>query len=298
VSGTATTVQTVCPGCGSGELEPSFFVKNGYTLARCSACGLAFVTNLPTPEELEQFYSFASGYHVDFRDDQAEIANRFALAGHQYAAIARHHPPGRCLDIGAAAGFFVKTAADNGWDAHGIELSKDTSQLARERYGVDVTSTRLEDATFEPESFDAITLWDVIEHVPDPFDTMQRVAALLRPGGVVGIITPNLDGLYARSSYGIGRRINYWPAVEPPAHLSQFSAQSLRKLFDRVGLETLETKHESQALSYVFGAPRQLLNPRRLIYAAIFAPLMLIGPRVGAGDQILVIARRPLAGSS
>jgi SAM-dependent methyltransferase len=273
-------------------VRPSYFVKDRWTLARCRGCGLAFVTNPPSADELARLYSFASGYHVEFRDDEAQIANRFALAEQQCAAIARHHAPGRCLDVGAAAGFFVKTAAEHGWAAQGIELSPDTSRLARERYGMDVANTRLEDADFDPSSFDAITLWDVIEHLPDPLDTMRRVTALLKPGGVVGIITPNLDGLFARSSYRIGRRIDHWPAIEPPVHLFQFSARSLTALLSRVGLELLEIEHQSLPLSYVFGSPRELIHPKRMVYAAVFAPLMVIGPRVGAGDQILVVARR------
>lgn len=282
-----------CPTCGSEDVEPTYFEKDGYTLARCRSCGLAYVTNPPTPEELERFYSFASGYHVGFRDDPQEIASRFALARSQYEVVSRHHPnAGRCLDVGASAGFFMKTAADHGWDAHGIELSSDTSQLARERFGVDVSSTRLEEADFEPGSFDLVTLWDVIEHVPDPQDTMRRVAALLRPGGIAALITPNLDGLFARASFRVANRLHYWPAVEPPAHLSQFSTASLSALLDRAGLEPVEVKQEPQPLRYVFGAPRQMLAPKRLAYALAFAPFMLAGPRLGMGDQITIVARR------
>jgi|NGEPerStandDraft_6_1074524.scaffolds.fasta_scaffold00917_4 hypothetical protein len=65
---------------------------------------------------------------------------------------------------------------------------------------------------------------------------MLRVARLLKPGGVVGILTPNLDGLFARSSYRVARRIDYWPAVSPPAHLFQFSTRSLTALLDRADL--------------------------------------------------------------
>ena len=283
-----------CPGCGGYELRSPFFVKNGYELARCVGCGLAFVTNPPSSAELEHFYSFAGGYHVGFRDDPKEIAKRFRLASRQLAMVARHHAPGRCLDIGASAGFFVKTAADNGWDAHGIELSSDTAQLARERYGVDVAHGRLEDAAFEPLSFDVVTLWDVIEHVPDPLDTMVRVAGLLKPGGVAGIITPNLDGLFARSSYRIALRIGYWPAVEPPAHLFQYSTRSLTALLERVELQTVEVAHQAIALGYVFGTVRELLKPKRLLYAATFVAPMLAGPWVGSGDEIVVICRKPL----
>jgi 2-polyprenyl-3-methyl-5-hydroxy-6-metoxy-1,4-benzoquinol methylase len=268
-----------CPTCASEDVDPAYYEKDSYTLARCRSCGLAYVTNPPTPEELERFYSFASGYHVGFRDDPEEIANRFALARSQYEVVSRHHPsPGRCLDVGASAGFFVKTAVDHGWDAHGIELSSDTSQLARERYRVDVTSTRLEDAAFEPSSFDLVTLWDVIEHLPQPQDTMRRVAALLKPGGFAALITPNLDGCFARASFKVAKRLHYWPAVEPPAHLSQFSTASLSALLERAGLQPVEVKQEPQ--------------PRRLAYALAFAPFMLAGPPLGMGDQITVVAQR------
>jgi SAM-dependent methyltransferase len=281
-----------CRVCDSEDVERDYYLTDGFELARCRSCGVAFVTNPPTAHELEHLYSFDSGYHVDFRDDAKEIAERFALAERQYALLARHRDRGSCLDVGASAGFFVKTAADHGWDAHGIELSKDTSRLARERYGVDVQSARLEETTFEPASFDAITLWDVIEHLPDPIDTMQRAATLLKPGGVVLILTPNLDGLFARGSYKVARRIDYWPAVTPPGHLFQFSTRSLTVLVERVGLTVLEIKHEPVPYRFVFGGPRQLIKPRRLAYAAVFAPLMLLGPRLGAGDQIVLTARR------
>jgi 2-polyprenyl-3-methyl-5-hydroxy-6-metoxy-1,4-benzoquinol methylase len=282
-----------CPICASEDVQRELFEMNGFELARCRSCGVAFVANPPTAQELQQLYSFASGYHVNFRDDPREIAKRFALARRQYAMLARHRTAGRCLDIGASAGFFVKTAADNGWQAQGIELSTDTAQLARERYRVDVADVRLEEASFEPASFDAITLWDVIEHVPDPLDTMQRVSSLLKPGGAVAILTPNLDGLFARCSYRVARRIDYWPVVAPPGHLFQFSASSLTALVERVGLEVTELKHEHLPLRFIFGGPRALLrNPRRLAYAALFILPMLVGPRVGAGDQIVLFARR------
>jgi hypothetical protein len=147
--------------------------------------------------------------------------------------------------------------------------------------------------TYEPASYDAVTLWDVIEHVPDPLDTMRRVVDLLRPGGVVGLITPNLDGLFSRSSYRIGRRIQHWPAVSPPAHLFQFSTQSLTTLLDRARLRIVELRHEMMPLGYVFGGPRQLLRPAVAAYAAVFAPFMLAGPLIGAGDQLLAIAEHP-----
>jgi hypothetical protein len=126
---------------------------------------------------------------------------------------------------------------------------------------------------------------------------MLRVARLLKPGGVVGILTPNLDGLFARSSYRVARRIDYWPAVSPPTHLFQFSTRSLTALLDRADLGILEVEHAALPLAYVFGRARQL-NPKRLAYAAVFVPIMPAGPHVRAGDEILVVAARPAAGAT
>jgi 2-polyprenyl-3-methyl-5-hydroxy-6-metoxy-1,4-benzoquinol methylase len=282
-----------CPTCGATELA-FVFRDEPYELVRCGACDLVFVVNPPTDEELSRFYSFASGYHMQLRDDEAQIAERRSAARRQLAAIMRHRPqPGRLLDIGATAGFFVQAAGEAGWDATGVELSADTAEIARERYGLDVRTGRLEDLDFEDASSDAVTLWDVIEHVRDPLDTMRRVARLVRPGGVVGLLTPNLDGLFPRVSYKIANLVGGWPAVEPPAHLFQFSERTLGDLLSRTGFEVLQVDHEAQPIGYTFGSVRRDPSPKRIAYKAVFAPLALLGPRVGAGDEILVVARKP-----
>ena len=109
---------------------------------------------------------------------------------------------------------------------------------------------------------------------------------------MVGLLTPNLDGLYPRFSYRFGRRFNHWPAVEPPAHLFQFSTRTVAALLERTGLSVLEIEHECQPLSYTFGPLRSMRNPKRLAYTAAFAPFAALGPRFDAGDEILVVARK------
>lgn len=74
------------------------------------------------------------------------------------------------MDVGAAAGFFVRAAVDHGWDAQGVELSPDTSSLAAERYGIKVTCGTLDDVQIDPGSLDAVTMWDVLVTSPSsPF---------------------------------------------------------------------------------------------------------------------------------
>lgn len=291
-------VHDVCIGCGGSALAP-YFVRHGYRLVRCDSCHLVFVANPPTDAELERHYSFASGYHVNLRDDPESIEQRSRLAEEKVATIARHSEPGQLLDVGATAGFFVRAAAGRGWHAMGVELSDDTAKIAREQYGLDVRTGTLDDVELPGASFDAVTLWDVIEHVRDPRGMLERTAAALKPGGIVAITTPNLDGLYPRLSYPVARLLRYWPAVEPPAHLTQFSTRTLGDLLDRTGFDIVEVEHECQPLGYTFGPRQMLLHGKgaipRLLYAAIFAPLAWIGSRFRSGDEIAVIARKRAA---
>src|SRR5690349_22293158 len=137
----------------------------------------------------------------------------------------RHQRSGRLLDVGCSAGFFLKVARDRGFDVHGLEIPADTAALARERYDVDVQVGTLDDAHFEPGSFDVVTMWDVIEHVRDPVGAMSTVARLLKPGGIAALMTPNVEGLFPRLSYRVADRVGFWPHPEPPAHLFQFGKQ-------------------------------------------------------------------------
>src|SRR2546423_10829138 len=181
-AGSRAAVHDRCPICHSGDLQ-AIFVKDGYVLDRCGPCRQVFVRNPPGPGALERFYSFATGYHVDFRDDADEIASRERLARRQLSYVARFcATPGRLLDVGASAGFFVAASRDAGWDASGVELSDDTARVAREVRGAEVTTGRLEDLDLEPGALDVITLWDVIEHLADPSGTMAIVSAAVKAG--------------------------------------------------------------------------------------------------------------------
>ena len=108
---------------------------------------------------------------------------------------------------------------------------------------MNVQSARLEETTSGAPSFDAITLWDVIEHVPDPLDTMRRVASLLKPGGVVMILTPNL-GSPLRARLLQGRAPHRLLAGGRPAWAPVPVLRRLTWLLERVGLTVLEIEHE------------------------------------------------------
>jgi len=283
-----------CNVCGSTLID-AYFEKDGFELVRCRACGLVFVGNPPPRDELERFYSFASGYHVQLRDSAAATASIERVATRHLRQLLAHVSPARrLLDVGCGDGAFLAAARAVGFEAEGVELNDNMAQVARARRGLTITSGTLEDAEIAP-GVDVLTFWDVLEHLPDPASTLRRAWRLLSPGGVLAASTPNLDGLFPRLSGAVGRRLGYWTHPQPPAHLYQFSRQTLAALLGSCGFRVLAVHHDRSPLKYSLaphGFRRLLHSPWRAAYAVTFALPLVLGPRVGAGDELTVVARK------
>ena len=278
----------------NNELPGTIFIKAGFNIVQCPSCGLVYVGNPPTEAELQELYSFKSGYHTLFgvNNSQAE-QNQLKLANRHFGFLGKYKTAGRLLDIGCSAGFFLKTARDNGWETCGIELSEDTSRIARERYKLEVSTGTIEEVSLEPNSFDVVTMWDLIEHTVNPVNTMLAANSVLKPGGLVLLSTPNIDGLFPKLSYKVSKIINYWPHPEPPHHLFQFSKKTLTRLLTETGFIPLEIADRRYSIPYTFGNLKSVIrSPKRLLYAAVFSPVMLLGPVINAGDEMLVVAKK------
>lgn len=282
-----------CPLC-KGTAREVIFTKKGFDLVRCGSCNLAYVGKPPTPKELQKLYSFEAGYQKDAADNHSsEVKFHTKAAQLSYAALSRHRSRGKLLDVGCSAGFFLKEAHAHGWETYGIEYSPDTAAVAAKHPGLHIQIGTLEAAQYEPKSFDVVTLWDVIEHVPDPLHTMQGVHHVLKDDGLVAISTPNIDGLFPQLSYRVAKRLDYWPHPEPPHHLMQFSGQTLGLLLARAGFEIVATQTRCLPLSFSFDLkhlPRR--SPKLWLYTAAFLPTAIIGPWLGAGDWLFVFAKK------
>lgn len=284
-----------CNFC-KNELPRVISRKNGFHLVQCPSCGLVYVGNPPPKEELEKLYSFDSGYKKRFRDDTAEFKHEFTLASKNYEFIKKHKTRGRILDIGCADGSFLRVAKNNGWETYGMEISRDLVEVARKRYGLKILSGTLNETSFMTKSFDVVTMWDLIEHVEDPMQTMSIVNRILKDDGIVGISTPNIDGLFPKLSYKISNIVGYWPHPEPPYHLFQFSKKTIYELLELTGFSVLEMHDKRTSISYSFGRIRSLIrSPKRLLYSAIFIPTAILGPIVHSGDWITVVAKKARA---
>lgn len=234
-----------CMVCSGQRFSPLFTAK-GYPIVRCAECGFSQVQQIPSPEHLASLYADLHNKHVAFRDTRA--AQRENQSRVDF--VRDHLPDGsHLLDAGCATGDFIE-AAHPRFQMHGVDISEGAIALARQRFPAlsdRLRSVRLEDMSAEAASYDGICLWDVIEHVPDPAFVIDRLMALLKPGGLLFLSTPDMGSLAARAM----RR--HWAFMIPPLHLGYFDRRSFRHLFKhRVPGELLDLRTRGKWTSVAF----------------------------------------------
>jgi ubiquinone/menaquinone biosynthesis C-methylase UbiE len=155
---------------------------------------------------------------------------------------------GRLLDVGCGSGYFLGIMRDAGWDVLGLDNDPEAAKAARELYGVPVIVGTLQEAQLPAQSFDALTLRHVIEHVSDPIGLLTECARVLKPGGKVTIVTPNTRSLAHR------RFRDSWRGLEPPRHLYLFSADTLRMAAERARLQVESLSTSARSAGWMWAA--------------------------------------------
>lgn len=266
-------VRPECPICGSAESVAWSLRKNDYDLYRCAGCDHIFVHPQPDAKELGRIYSFEGGYQVQEMQRFDEMWQFPAKLVGSLDRLVRRVGKGRLLDVGSSIGTFVYLAARAGFEAHGVELNRDTAAIAQAN-GLDVTVGTLEEADFEPGSFDAIHMADLIEHVPVPELLLRQTRRILRPGGTLLVLTPNHDAFFPRATHRLFRMFGIpWSHPTPPWHLNQFSATSLTRLLEREGFAIQEEHYDPCSLKYEMRATRTFFNLKRSLRTGRFAAM-------------------------
>jgi 2-polyprenyl-3-methyl-5-hydroxy-6-metoxy-1,4-benzoquinol methylase len=231
-----------CNVCGSSEQQP-FCPENGLSLVQCQQCGLVYVSPRPDANELYALYgetyfrndeSGVVGY-TNYLRDEANIRKTFAG---RLKRLERYVQPGRLLDVGCAAGFFLDEARKRGWQVEGMDVSSYAVEYARGRFGYDVRHGSLTDLDYAAGAYDLVTMWDVIEHVPDPLAYVRKAASLLRSGGVFALATPDVDSLPAKLAGP--RWVGYKLSEE---HVYYFSTKMLTRMLEEAGFEVVNARY-------------------------------------------------------
>ena len=212
-----------CPACAASDARPSPSAFADPLLA-CPACGHRWVADA-TRAPAAAFYD---DLHAKDLINLLPADARRAMHDEWLRLIEEWHGPGRLLDVGCGDGAFLARAEHRGWAVVGLETSPEAAARARASTRGTIIGAPLEQATL-PDSLDVVTFWDCLEHLADPFGALQRVAARLRPGGLVAITMPNAAGAEARLW---GERWRYLDLARY-GHLHHFTPRSLRRLLER-----------------------------------------------------------------
>jgi len=211
------------------------FAKDGYSIVQCEHCGLVYVGEDPASIDFEKLYDesyYTGGSHKVFSNYLGEERPRRASARRRVWALRLLRRSGRLLDVGCAAGYFLAEAQRH-YEVQGVELSEFSSSVARYHFGLDVFTGTMQQAQFPAKTFDLITLWDVIEHVPDPDAVLAEAARVLKPNGRLVLTTGDIGSAYAQ------RRGAQWHLMAPPWHMYYFSRATMTKLGAKAGLRVV-----------------------------------------------------------
>ncbi len=163
--------------------------------------------------------------------------------------IKAYLPKGCILDIGCGLGLFLNLARQEGWDTYGVDTCLKTVQLARNELDLKVCHSAVENVDFPDDFFDVATMWDVIEHVPDPLATLGHVNRMLKKGGLFLIKTPNEDSFFKKAAWILHRlsgglirfHIKY---LYHSSHLYSFSPHTLEMLLELCGFKVIRISTE------------------------------------------------------
>jgi SAM-dependent methyltransferase len=229
-----------CPVCGYHQFKYAFTARDYFVSGKefpvnaCIQCGMRLTGNLPAEHDMATYYkSEAYISHSNTREglvNKAYHLVRKVMLSRKYALIhsQSNNKKGTLLDIGAGTGYFLDFMQKKGWQVTGTEKSKAARAFATDTWKVPVyAEDKLFD--FDPGTFDVITLWHVMEHLPELNQHWQLISKLLKPEGQLIIALPNAESWDARH-YG-----SHWAAWDVPRHLWHFTPDHITQLGKSAG---------------------------------------------------------------
>jgi 2-polyprenyl-3-methyl-5-hydroxy-6-metoxy-1,4-benzoquinol methylase len=258
-------------------------VIRGLNIVQCPRCGLIYTNPrmiweyAATPGNFDAELDIYRGVYWPVR---RQSAARF------WKDLEKYRQTGKLLDVGCSYGFFLEEAQRQSWRVMGVEPAPDQGAWARQHLGLQVVED-LEGRELEPHSFDVLTLWDVIEHIEEPHNFLQRCHKLLRPGGLLLLKTPNAEGLLKKNPWwlrpylALYRQLVY-PA-NPAQHLYHFTPQVTRRILRETGFSVVRTDVSQ-------GWSERPITGRNMWVTAARYPLMWLAWQLNLPYEVVVLA--------
>ena len=238
-------VKRNCPLCneGAGDSRVLFF-KEGFAYRKCNGCSVVYVSPIIKKEVLVEMYrdsDYANSWMQILLNPVEQKFNKpkFERGIKDIEEILQRK--GKILDVGCAVGQFLNICVESGWEAIGIELNSEERAHCKS-FGLEVVGEPLRENLFSYESFDAVAMWEVLEHTPFPRQILQCTHKLLKPGGVLLIVVPNVDSLAAQI---LQEKCNMFFGM---SHITMFNDKILTTLLEE---ERYEILHRSTITSEI-----------------------------------------------
>lgn len=276
-----------CPACGETAEQRLRFHVNGCDILQCKACGLGRTEAAAFDPDAYYTEDYFSGRHSDgysdYRGAEPVLRREFARS---VDFVRRFRADGRLLELGCAYGFFLAEAAAGGFAVNGIELAQDAVEHCR-RSGLDVLHGVADAANLRRIGpVDVVVLLDVIEHLPDPRETLALCCEQLNPGGIIMITTGDFGSPAAKLT---GAK---WRLMTPPQHLWFFTQASMQRMADSLGLavEHLDRPWKIVPASLIAFQLRRMLGLRGVAAARASR----LGIPINLFDAMRVVLRKPV----
>lgn len=251
------TAYVPCNLCGVDDTR-EVALYGDVRIVRCDSCGLVYRNPRLDERMNREFHSmgrygdyegietYVSGARLKVFDDVLRVLEPRTLDGSR-----------RLLDVGCGQGHFLNLAKRCGWEVAGVELAASACEYARQKFGIDVINKAIEEAHFEDESFDVITLWNVLDHLLDPLGMLKEIRRVLKTDGILVIRVPNVGfHLFAHRIFSLLPQGSAAQTLRDPSVVVNygFSAETMRRLLKRAGYRYMQVRNSPPSEGDPYGS--------------------------------------------
>ncbi len=226
-----------CPLCGEDRPHfvrrvKSLYSEDYFNLVRCGECGLMYINPWEDWNRKEGKLKLRK-MDLGFKESELKEVTTYDQIWRELEVL---KSPGRILDIGCAAGGFLRRASSEGWDLFGVEINQSIAEHASEQYGIRIFGGTIQEAAFPPDYFDVVITINTLEHIHQPVPFVQEIYRILKPGGVFYVMTPNYNNHIVRIAQKFGFLQGVDP-IDPTGHPCLYSDFTLKLLLTKVGFK-------------------------------------------------------------